>query len=553
MTNYRNIRIGIFIAAMWVGLAGHAEQINPEPVSPAQVSLGADNSSSVSSSESSSSNQSISSKQAFKKKLIEKQSVEREQIDLEKIADELKQNWDNVQAPTGGLSMVVGNRVYTLRLGKQEEGMFELASTSKAFTGLLIALLEQEGVLNREDLITQWIPELTENLQMNYSSIQIQNLLFHNSGISSDTLDLLQPNTNQSALSQLPELLKNVPLTHAAGTHQEYATLNYSLLGLVAERATGHSFATLLREKVFLPLGMKHTVVEGSAPAENAVAETSQSTRIPGYKISFMAALPYDAPRYWQNAPAGYVLSTPQDMAVWLQFLLHRLPLEQEGHSLSALYKALEQAKRPYAGEGGLGYAYGWDVETDNVLGYASTHWSHPGQNPNAAAYVAFDPEAGVGVTLLGNSNSPQIMALGQSIFKYLRGASPQLLPENPSIDMNDWVSSVLAVIFWLGGALLLLAFIYQYKSGKKQFNYDYFIKHLSIHFIVLNVALIALLALVPRLLLGLGWSSLWVWGPLSLPVAAAGLILFVNAIALFFSPLAKSKDRLQRVEGNES
>ncbi|REF28318.1 CubicO group peptidase (beta-lactamase class C family) [Xenorhabdus cabanillasii] len=544
MTNFRSTRIGIFLAAMWLGLPGHAGQVNSEQVNPVQVSFSSGTSSSV------------NSNQSLKKKLLEKQSVERQQIDLEKIAAELNQNWDTVQVPSGGLSMVVGNKVYTLHLGKQEEGMFELASTSKAFTGLLIALLEQEGVLSREDAITQWIPELAENPQMGYSAIQIQNLLFHNSGISSDTLDLLQPNTNQAALSQLPELLKNVPLTHLVGTHEEYATLNYSLLGLVAERATGHSFATLLREKVFLPLGMKHTVVEGSTltgstttgstATESASAESPPLARIPGYKISFMAALPYDAPRYWQNAPAGYVLSTPQDMAVWLQFLLHRLPVEHEGHSLSALYKALEQAKRPYAGEGGQGYAYGWDVETDNALGYAATHWSHPGQNPNAAAYVAFDPEAGVGIALLGNSNSPQIMALGQSIFKYLRGASPQFLPENPAIDMNDWVSSVMAVIFWLGGTLLLLVFIYQYKSGKKPFSYDYFIKHRSIHFIVLNAAIIALLALAPKLLLGLGWSNLWVWGPLSLPVAAAGLILFVNAIALFFSPLAKSKDRLQ-------
>ncbi|MDE9448713.1 beta-lactamase family protein, partial [Xenorhabdus bovienii] len=84
----------------------------------------------------------------------------------------------------------------------------------------------------------------------------IQNLLFHNSGISGDTLDLLQPNNNPNALSQLPELLKDVPLAYPVGTYEEYATLNYSLLGLAAERATGRSFATLLREKIFLPLGM---------------------------------------------------------------------------------------------------------------------------------------------------------------------------------------------------------------------------------------------------------------------------------------------------------
>ncbi|MDE9590923.1 serine hydrolase, partial [Xenorhabdus bovienii] len=89
------------------------------------------------------------------------------------------------------------------------------------------------------------------------------------------------------------------------GTYEEYATLNYSLLGLAAERATGRSFATLLREKIFLPLGMKHTMVEGSSSIENALMRMPSLARIPGYKISFTAALSYDAPRYWQNTPAG--------------------------------------------------------------------------------------------------------------------------------------------------------------------------------------------------------------------------------------------------------
>ncbi|MDE9567342.1 hypothetical protein KKI93_25980, partial [Xenorhabdus bovienii] len=61
------------------------------------------------------------------------------QIDLTQIVDELKQRWDTDQVPSGGLSIVVGDKVSTLHLGKQEEGVFELASTSKAFTGLLIA------------------------------------------------------------------------------------------------------------------------------------------------------------------------------------------------------------------------------------------------------------------------------------------------------------------------------------------------------------------------------------------------------------------------------
>ncbi|OTA15278.1 putative penicillin binding protein [Xenorhabdus vietnamensis] len=462
------------------------------------------------------------------------QANQKTQAKLEKIVNELHRRWDIEQVPTAGLSIVVDDQVISLRLGKAEKGLFELASTTKAFTGLLIALLEQEGVLNLYDEITNWLPELAEYPQMGYPSVQIQDLLFHNSGIAESTIDLLRPNMKPDALSQLPALLKNVPLAYSVGTREEYATLNYSLLGLIAERATGKPFPVLLREKVFLPLGMMSTKVEESIPAKN-----TEELPIPGYKISFTTAQPYDAPRYLQNTPAGYILSTPQDMAIWLQFLLHRLPSNEvllnesilnesilkkdNNHSFSALYAAREQAKHPYAGDGNEGYAYGWDVVTDQT-----TYWSHPGQNPNAAAYVAFDPQEGVGIALLGNSNSPQVIELGQAIFEYLRGASPQILPEHFSVDINDRISTAVAAIFWLGGALFLLATIY--KRGKKNIGKFFFIA-----FIALNTLLISGLAIAPSLLLGWSWSNLLVWGPLSLPVAAVGLIFLANIINLFF------------------
>ncbi|WP_258086222.1 serine hydrolase [Xenorhabdus bovienii] len=533
MSNSGLIRIGIFLVAIYLALVGSV----------------------------------------FADTIDQKQVISQKQDpDLEQIVGELSRRWDVAQVPTGGLSVIVGDKVRTWRLGKEEAGTFELASSSKAFTGLLIALLEQEGVLNRQDAITQWIPELAERPEMGYSAVLLKNLLFHTSGISGDTIDLLRPYDESDALAKLPVLLKEIPLAYPVGAKEEYATLNYSLLGLAAERATGKSFATLMREKIFLPLGMKNTTVEGDLPAEGSTAE---SARIPGYKISFTTAQPYDAPRYLQNTPAGYVLSTPQDMAIWLKFLLHQQPLASDkgngDEKLSALYAALEQAKRPHGGNGDAGYAYGWDVKTD-----VTTSWSHPGQNPNATAYVAFDPKAGVGVSLLGNSNSPQVIQLGQAIFEHLRGASPAGLPENFPTDDQDWLSTVVAVIFWLGGALLLVAVMYKRgnkdKGGRDEpvpdrasalasrvetaIIQESFVRSAEStagkpvwrsflsRLLVQNVVLVSVLAITPPLLSGLSWANLLVWGPLSLPIAVVGLLFFVNAISLFFFLVTQRSDR---------
>ncbi|MDE9462776.1 serine hydrolase [Xenorhabdus bovienii] len=533
MSNAGLIRIGIFLVALYLALVGSV----------------------------------------FADTIDQKQIISQKQdSDLEQIVSELSRRWDVAQVPTGGLSVIVGDKVRTWRLGKEEAGTFELASSSKAFTGLLIALLEQEGVLNQQDAITRWIPELAEHPEMGYSAVLLKNLLFHTSGISGDTIDLLQPYGAPDALAKLPVLLKEIPLAYPVGAKEEYATLNYSLLGLAAERATGKSFATLMREKVFLPLGMKNTTVEGDLSVEGSAAA---SVRIPGYKISFTRAQPYDAPRYLQNTPAGYVFSTPQDMGIWLQFLLHQQPLSNDkgdgDEQWSALYAALEQAKRPYGGNGDAGYAYGWDVKTD-----ATTSWSHPGQNPNATAYVAFDPKAGVAVSLLGNSNSPQVIQLGQAIFEHLRGASSAGLPENFPVDDGDWISTVAAVIFWLGGILLFVAVMYKRgnrdKGGRDESVPDgasvlesrvetaiiqeSFVRSAESpaekpvwrtflsRLIVQNVVFVSVLAIIPSPLLGLSWANLLVWGPLSLPVAVVGLLFFVNVVSLFFFLVTQRSDR---------
>jgi putative ATP-binding cassette transporter len=477
----------------------------------------------------------------------------RQTVDIAQLVGELTRRWDVRQVPTGAMALVVGDTVRTRRLGDAQPGAFELASCSKAFTGLLIAILEQEGVLSRQDPITRWIPELGERARMGYSAVRIENLLNHTSGISSDTLDLLEPDSSADALSRLPLLLKDVPLAYAVGTREEYATLNYSLLGVAAERATGKSFATLLREKIFGPLGMRHTWVEGGAPLARG---DGASASVPGYKISFTTARRYDAPRYHQNTPAGYVLSTPEDMAIWLQFFLQRSSANNADPELRTLYAAREQVKRRPEGARSTWYAYGWDVDSGTTTG-----WSHPGQNPNATAYVAFDPEKHVGIALLGNSNSPQVIQIGEALFAYLRGTAADSLPRTFAPDTGDRVSTVAALAFWLGLAALVPVVLHRRRtpvaSSEVEDNEQMAVVRESLvqssestgwplfvgRLIAQNTVLVSVLVVAPHLLVGLGWNSLLVWGPASAPAAAIGLLLLVNVADLSYFIVARHGD----------
>lgn len=456
----------------------------------------------------------------------------------------VEQRWQPDQVPTGGLSVVTGDSVAVRSLGHRQAGAFELASSSKAFTGLLIADLEQQGLLSAEDPVIRWIPELRLQPATYAARLSVRHLLEHTSGIPEETLGLLRPDTSADALSRLPQLLVDVQLTAAPGTRQEYATLNYSLLGLIAERAAGKPFDVLARERIFAPLGMHDTYVEayGQAP----------ESRIPGYRIGFGRARPDRAPRYLQNTPAGYVVSTPADMARWLRFQL-ALPADASAGlspSLANLYTAREAIQRKAPATAGDAYVYGWDVHVGTT-----TSWSHPGQNPDATAYVAFNPDVRVGVALMGNSNSPQVEAIGSALFSSLvEGAQPVSIPPLPA-DGGDRGASVIAAVLWSGCGLALLAMLglsvrYRRHPARAGASPDHgrplletslsssdmpaapwaFLGQLALCSVVLALAL----AVAPTVLLGMDWATLLVWGPISLPVAAAGVVAAFAALAIF-------------------
>ncbi|MET0549628.1 MAG: serine hydrolase [Xanthomonas sp.] len=457
----------------------------------------------------------------------------------------LQQQWQSDQVPSGALSIVDGDTVAVRSLGRGEAGGFELASSSKAFTGLLIADLEQQGLLSADDPVMRWIPELRLQPAADSARITVRHLLEHTSGIPEDTLGLLRPDDRADALSRLPQVLAGVRLVAAPGTRQEYATLNYSLLGLIAERAAGERFDVLARERIFAPLGMRDTYVEahGSPPRQ----------RVAGYRIAFGRARPDQAPRYLQNTPAGYVVSTPADMARWLQFQL-ALPTSASAATIPALARlraARDAIQRKAPATAGDAYVYGWDVHVGKT-----TTWSHPGQNPDATAYVAFDPGLRVGVAMMGNSNSPQVEAIGSALFGSLtEGGKGAFVPTFPA-DGGDRGASAVAIGLWSVCGLALLAVFglavrYRHRRGQVPAAPDHgrplletslarsgtptatwrFLLQLAVSSAVLALAL----AVAPTVLLGMDWPSLLVWGPGSLPAAGTGVVAAFAALAVFF------------------
>ena len=137
--------------------------------------------------------------------------------------------------------------------------IFHVASMSKQFTALAVAMLASWRKLGLDDDIRDYLPDVPDFGR----PITIRHLLHHTSGLRSDLMLLIL------AGYRLEDLIANVDVMELIARQRElnfqpgekfsYCGSGYLLLALLIERVSGMSFAQFCREQIFEPLGMVNT------------------------------------------------------------------------------------------------------------------------------------------------------------------------------------------------------------------------------------------------------------------------------------------------------
>ena len=187
--------------------------------------------------------------------------------------------------------------------------VFTAGSMSKQFTAFSIHLLAQDGKLSLDDDIRKYVPEVPDF----GARITIRHLLHHTSGLR-DYFDLMgmsgtRPDDVTTQDDGLTLLKRQRALNFAPGQEHMYSNTGYMLLGLIVQRASGQPLADFARERIFGPLGMKHTrFLHG------------YGTLVPGHALSYLpaAAGGYDYVAVGDSADgAGGLVTTLGDLALW--------------------------------------------------------------------------------------------------------------------------------------------------------------------------------------------------------------------------------------------
>ena len=273
----------------------------------------------------------------------------------------LARRGDKVVAAASGVAdvatrrpMAVGDRV---RVG----------SITKTMVATVVLQLAAEHRLHLSDSIARWLPGLVPGGQ----AITVRELLQHTSGIYNFTDDpgFLKAVEADPARVWQPRALIRIAVAHPPlfppGTAFHYSNTEYLLLGLVIEKATGHPLGLELRDRIFVPLGMRHTTLPFTRvipPAPYAHGYLLHQPGAPG---------PLDVTQIspsWAWA-AGGVVSTAGDLARFYTALL-------SGHLLPP--RLLHQMLTTVP----IGHGSGYGLGIFSVRTPCGTAWGHNGDFP---------------------------------------------------------------------------------------------------------------------------------------------------------------------------
>jgi CubicO group peptidase (beta-lactamase class C family) len=263
---------------------------------------------------------------------------------------------------------------------------FRIGSVTKMLTAAAVMHQVDVGLVDLDNRVTQWIPELSLSGEWSSEDITVWHLLTHSSAFPDHIEDPYFP-TGDNALALWAGSLDEVSLLAPPGTFWNYSNPGYCLAGLVAERAGGLHYRELIRSTVFERAGMDATTF---SPAE-VMASGNYS-----YGHDGQVVYAPDAYESWLASPSGLAFSTAPDLARWALLLM-------DGGGIVLLpSSAAAMQKRQIYLDHIPGFHYGFGIFAEEFKGLDVRQ--HGGNIPGWGSYLLWVPEERFAVSLLANT-----------------------------------------------------------------------------------------------------------------------------------------------------
>lgn len=292
-----------------------------------------------------------------------------------------------------------------------ENSIYQIASQSKTFTGIIVNNLIQEGKLNLNKSITTYLPnKITENSRNRLEKIKLKYLMNHTSGIPSDACSVYNQRTEGEAWlkgyskNKLITDINNIKLEFEPGSQFQYSNSGYAIVGLICENVSGLKYKELLKKYVTDKYDLKNTVVDlNNQQKKMLVTPYKKDKRKIATKPSLMG----------MATPASAVFSNANDLTKLIsnQINAYRLYEEEEKQNPLILTTHTSEINE------GLQYGFGLIKETkkDNVK------YGHGGDADGFACEYFLNPKENIGVVILTSSGGNWVGELANKILEDIK------------------------------------------------------------------------------------------------------------------------------------
>lgn len=278
------------------------------------------------------------------------------------------------------------------------ETIFYIASTTKSFTGLAAAMLDEQGRLDLDAPLSRYLPTARLQAPLSADSITLRSLLAHTHGIDNDGPIVFRTAfSGEHTNDQLITLLAAHPPAKTGREHV-YGNVGYNIAGLAMDVTLGESWRDVLQRLIFQPLGMTSTSAYVSRVPRDRLAQPYR------WEPTGFARAPYNKGDANMQA-AGGLVSSAADMARWLEAHINEGMVDGRrvfpASAIAETHRRQATIRRDVRGLAQNGYGFGWQIATlgtDTVL-------THGGGFLGFSTQMSFMPQRRIGVVVMTNEN----------------------------------------------------------------------------------------------------------------------------------------------------
>ncbi len=321
---------------------------------------------------------------------------------LESLLDEFVEQGDPgvvLFVSVGDASWVGARGLANLDTGEliKTTGLFRIASITKPFVATLVLQLFDEGKLNLDVPIADFLPlEIVENVE-NAGSATVRQMLQMTSGIFDYTEgdefnDMVEANPSYSwTAAETIETIYGLEAYFSPGEGYYYSNSNYNLAQIIVEAVTGDSLSVALETRIFAPVGMSSCYLETPDRFAQGIVR--------GYELDEYENAFVDVTEYNDGIGLGDggIVCAAEDLAKFPRALLTGDLISED--ALSEMFTTVED---DYGEQYGLGIA----IEESE---FGTTVW-HDGATSGFQSNMVYLPDSDVTMVVLTNNFDSDII-----------------------------------------------------------------------------------------------------------------------------------------------